>query len=45
VAGTFDAWAASIDGTAQTDYAGKDAPWWITVRGGSVVKIEQQYLP
>jgi hypothetical protein len=28
-----------------TDYPGKNAPWWITIKGGSVVKIEQQFLP
>jgi hypothetical protein len=45
VMGDYDAWAASIAGTMQTDYPGKDVPWWITVSGGQIVKIEQQYLP
>jgi hypothetical protein len=42
--GEFDAFAAAVNGTAQTDYFAQ-APWWITVRDGQVVKIEQQYLP
>jgi hypothetical protein len=45
VAGNFDAWAEAVNETTMTDYAGKNAPWWITVSGGQIVKIEQQYLP
>jgi hypothetical protein len=45
VSGNFDAWAEAVNETNQTDYAGKNAPWWITVSGGQIVKIEQQYLP
>ncbi len=42
--GTFDAFAEAVNGTNQTDYF-IQAPWWITVKGGQIVKIEQQYLP
>ncbi len=42
--GDFDALAEAVNGTAQTDYFAQ-APWWITVSGGQIVKIEQQYLP
>jgi len=42
--GDFDAFSEAVNGTAQTDYFAQ-APWWITVSGGQVVKIEQQYLP
>ncbi|HEV8564808.1 MAG TPA: hypothetical protein VGR41_07820 [Actinomycetota bacterium] len=45
VSGNFDAWTEAVNETNQTDYAGKNVPWWITVSGGQVVKIEQQYLP
>ncbi|MBI3648944.1 MAG: hypothetical protein HY240_09385 [Actinobacteria bacterium] len=45
VMGNLDAFAASINGTAMTDYSGRQVPWWITVKGGQIVKIEQQYLP
>jgi hypothetical protein len=44
-AGNFDAWAEAVNETSQTDYAGKLAPWWITVSDGQIAKIEQQYLP
>jgi hypothetical protein len=43
--GNFDAWTEAVNETNQTDYAGKLAPWWITVSGGQIMKIEQQYLP
>jgi quinol-cytochrome oxidoreductase complex cytochrome b subunit len=43
--GNFSAWSEAVNGTAMTDYPGKNAPWWITIKGGSVVKIEQQFLP
>jgi hypothetical protein len=42
--GDFDAFAEAVNGTEQTDYLAQ-APWWITVSGGEIVKIEQQYLP
>ena len=34
----------SVLGTAQTDYP-EDVPWWITVEGGQITRIEQQFLP
>jgi hypothetical protein len=43
--GDVDAWLESINGTNQTDYGGKDVPWWLTVEGGEITRIEQQYLP
>jgi hypothetical protein len=43
--GDIDAWLESIRETNQTDYAGKDVPWWFTVEGGEITRIEQQYLP
>lgn len=43
--GNIDAWLESINETNPTDYGGKLVPWWITVEGGAITKIEQQYLP
>ena len=43
--GDIDAWLESIRETNQTDYGGKDVPWWFTVEGGEITRIEQQYLP
>jgi hypothetical protein len=43
--GLFDPWAASVNEELQTDYAGKDAYWWINVSAGQIVRIEEQYLP
>lgn len=43
--GDIDAWLESINQTNQTDYGGKDVPWWFTVEGGEITLIEQQYLP
>jgi hypothetical protein len=43
--GNIDAWLESILETNQTDYDGKDVPWWLTVRDGEITRIEQQYLP
>lgn len=43
--GDVDAWLESVLETNPTDYPGKDVPWWITVRGGQIVRIRQQYLP
>ena len=42
--GDVDAWLESILQTEQTDYP-EDVPWWITVEGGQVTRIEQQFLP
>ena len=44
VEGTWDQFAEAVNGTAQTDLDAS-APWWVTVRGGQIVRIEQQYLP
>ncbi len=43
--GDVDAWLESINETNPTDYGGKDVPWWFTVEGGQITRIEQQYLP
>jgi hypothetical protein len=43
--GDIDAWLESISETNQTDYGGTDVPWWFTVEGGEITRIEQQYLP
>jgi len=43
--GNIDAWLEAVLETNQTDYGGKDVPWWITVEGGQITRIEQQYLP
>ena len=42
--GDVDAWLESILQTEQTDYP-EDVPWWITVEGGQITRIEQQFLP
>lgn len=44
VDGSWNRYVEAVNGAAQTDLD-PDAPWWITVRGGEVVRIEQQYLP
>ena len=44
-AGLFDPWSAAVNEELQTDYAGSDAYWWIRVRAGEIVLIEEQYLP
>ena len=43
--GNIDAWLESINETNQTDYDGTNVPWWLTVEGGHITRIEQQYLP
>jgi hypothetical protein len=43
--GNIDAWLESINETNPTDYDGKNVPWWFTVEGGEITKIEQQWLP
>ncbi len=43
--GNVDAWLEAVLETNPTDYAGTDVPWWFTVRGGEIVRIEQPYLP
>ena len=43
--GDIDAWVEAVLESNPTDYAGTNAPWWFTVEGGKVTRIEQQYLP
>lgn len=43
--GSVDAWLEAVLETNPTDYAGKDVPWWFTVKGGAITKIAQRYLP
>ena len=43
--GNIDAWLEAVLATNPTDYAGTDVPWWLTVEGGEITRIEQQYLP
>lgn len=44
-AGDIDAWVEAVLETNPTDYAGTNAPWWLTVEGGRITLVEQQYLP
>jgi hypothetical protein len=45
-AGNLEAFIASVAGTQQTDFPPEAVtPWWITVEGGQIARIEQQYLP
>jgi hypothetical protein len=46
----LDAFAAAIDGNGFTTiggwkYNGQSSPYWITIAGGNVVLIEEQFLP
>lgn len=43
--GDIDAWVEAVLEANPTDYAGTNAPWWFTVEGGEITRIEQQYLP
>ena len=43
--GNVNAWLEAILETNPTDYSGTGAPWWFTVDGGEITRIEQQYLP
>ena len=43
--GDVDAWLEAVLETNPTDYGGTDVPWWFTVDGGEITRIEQQYLP
>jgi hypothetical protein len=43
--GDLDVWLGAVLGTDHTVYAGEHAPWWVTVRGGVITRIEEQYLP
>lgn len=43
--GNVEAWLEAVLETNPTDYGGADVPWWFTVEGGEITRIEQQYLP
>ena len=47
--GSLTGLAASLRSSAPMDlstpYRGKSSPYWLTVAGGIVTKIEEQYLP
>ncbi|HWL91273.1 MAG TPA: hypothetical protein VNP90_07895 [Actinomycetota bacterium] len=43
--GDIDAWIEAVLETNPTDYPGTNVPWWLTVDGGRITRIEQQYLP
>ncbi len=49
VPGQFDAFAASFDapsdGSLAAEYRGAQSQYWITVEGGEVVAIDEQYVP
>lgn len=47
--GQFEAFAASFDATGEKtlldEYRGSQSQYWLTVRDGEVVAIDEQYLP
>jgi hypothetical protein len=43
--GNLAAWIEAIDGLNMTDYRGGDAGWWITIQGGAITAIRQQFFP
>lgn len=43
--GNVNAWVETVLATNPTDYAGTNVPWWLTIEGGRITRIEQQYLP
>ena len=43
--GLFGPWAGAVNEELQTDYAGKDAYWLLTVRSGEIIRIAEQYFP
>lgn len=44
--GDLAAWADSVNGVVQSDYPHAASTWWwVTVRAGRIVAVEQQYLP
>jgi len=49
IPGQFDAFAASFDNagekTLADEYRGAQSQYWLTVLGGQVVAIDEQYLP
>jgi hypothetical protein len=45
-AGTWDGFAAAVDGSPAAGYPNMDyTPWWVTVVDGEIVRIQQQFLP
>jgi hypothetical protein len=45
-AGNLEAWSEAVNGTAQSDYPNmRYTGWWITVGGGEIVRIAQQWVP
>lgn len=44
-AGDIDAWVEAVLETNPIDYRGTNVPWWLTVEGGRITRVEQQYLP
>ena len=42
--GSYPSLAEAVNETAQTDYD-PTAPYWITVQGGQIIRISQQFLP
>ena len=42
---TFADWAANFAAPTAENEGVRTAPYWIRVKGGTVVKIKQQYLP
>ena len=47
VLGDLEAWMDAVNGEVMTDMVGEmsNTWWWVAVRDGSIVAIEQQYLP
>ncbi|MGZ8620027.1 MAG: hypothetical protein ACXWYE_09005 [Actinomycetota bacterium] len=47
VLGDLDAWMDAVNGEVMRDMVGEISTtwWWVTVRHGSIVAIEQQYFP
>jgi hypothetical protein len=44
--GNFPAFVGEVTHTLQTDYPDMTVtPWWITITGGQIVRVEQQFLP
>jgi hypothetical protein len=41
---SFSDWAAHVK-SPSLQWHGTNSPWWIVVKGGVVVKIEEQFLP
>jgi hypothetical protein len=41
---SFADWVAHVQ-TPSLRWHGTDSPWWIVVKGGVIVKIEEQFLP